>query len=272
MTKYIEIIIATADAAQKDLLIAQLSEAGVEGFEEDRNLLKAFIKEGMYDTLKPDEIIQQYGLEYSTNIIEERNWNAEWEAGFTPVVVTDFCAIRAAFHAPMPGVKHEIIITPKMSFGTGHHATTYMMVQAMQQIDLADKTVFDFGTGTGVLAILAEKCGAASIKAIDNDDWSITNAVENIAANNCHKIALSKASEIAGNEQYEVILANINRNIILEHMSSIKQHLAINGVVLLSGLLTGDEAIIAASAQKQELSIKHRFEMNGWICLLVVNT
>jgi len=147
-----------------------------------------------------------------------------------------------------------------------------VLVQAIQQIDLVNKTVFDFGTGTGVLAILAEQCGAKKVTAVDNDEWSISNAAENIAVNGCSKIVLHKASEITDNEKYEVVLANINRNIILEHMASIKQHITTNGVVLLSGLLTGDEAIIAASAQKENLAIQHRYEMNGWICLLVVNT
>jgi ribosomal protein L11 methyltransferase len=128
------------------------------------------------------------GYNFQSNTIPEQNWNEEWEQNFQPVVVDDFCAVRAHFHAPISTVKHEIIITPKMSFGTGHHATTYMMMQQMQNIDFNNKSVFDFGTGTGILAILAEKCGAKEIIAIDNDEWSYKNAEENLEMNSVKKL------------------------------------------------------------------------------------
>ena len=159
-----------------------------------------------------------------------------------------------------------------MSFGTGHHATTHMMVKAMAGIAFNGSRVFDFGTGTGVLAILAEKLGAASITAIDNDAWSIENAEENFNSNNCGKILLFNSEEIHVNELYDVILANINRNIILQNMGAIKQHLAKEGVVLLSGLLSGDEPVIMEEARKQDLALHQRFEMSGWICLQLVSS
>ena len=270
MAVHIELKIAVTNKQQREMLLAQLADTGICGFEEDAQWLKAFIPEADYEKTIFDEIIEQNGLSYSLSAIEDRNWNEEWESGFQPVVIDDFCAIRAAFHPAVTAVKHEIIITPKMSFGTGHHATTCMMVKAMAGIDFQGKQVFDFGTGTGVLAILAEKMGAGTVTAIDNDDWSIDNAKENFNSNNCHKVLLSKEENIIENVEYDVLLANINRNIILQNLASIKQHLAPDGVVLLSGLLTGDEPVILTEAHRQQLVLSHRLEMNGWICLLMV--
>ncbi len=267
MAAYIELAIAVADQEQKDILVALLTEAGASGFEETHAVLKVIIPQENYEASVYKEIIEQNDLKYSISIIEERNWNAEWEAGFHPVVIDDFCIIRAAFHEAKPGMQHDIVITPKMSFGTGHHATTHMMVKAMQGISFNGCQVFDFGTGTGVLAILAEKLGASSITAIDNDSWSIENAEENFNSNNCCKILLFNSEEFSKNIVYDVILANINRNIILQNMGVIKQHLAKDGVVLLSGLLTGDEPVIMDQARKQDLTCCRRFEMDGWICL-----
>ena len=134
--------------------------------------------------------IEPFQIGFSETTIEETNWNQVWESSFEPVVVDDFVAVRADFHEPIKGIKHEIVITPKMSFGTGHHATTYMMLEQMGKLDFKDKRVLDFGTGTGVLAILAEKMGAKKIIAIDNDEWSIENANENIKRNNCVAVEL----------------------------------------------------------------------------------
>ena len=272
MGVYMELAITVADQQQKDILVALLTEAGATGFEEGRDYLKVFIPAADFDEPLFKEIIEQNDLKYSISIIEDRNWNADWEAGFQPVVIDDFCIIRAAFHEANPAVLHDIIITPKMSFGTGHHATTHMMIKAMAGIPFSGSRVFDFGTGTGVLAILAEKLGAGSIAAIDNDAWSIDNAMENFNSNNCYKILLSNSEDIFNGTVYDIILANINRNIILQNMGAIKQHLAKAGVVLLSGLLTGDEPVIMEAARQQDLALNQRFEMSGWICLQLVSS
>ena len=271
MPDCIEFKIDIADAAIKDILIALLSAAGANGFEEEKNILKAFIPEDEIAALAVEEIIKENNVSYLKSVIKEKNWNAEWESDFKPVTIGNFCTIRASFHEPDHNMQHDIIITPKMSFGTGHHATTYMMVQAMEGLDFKNKTIFDFGTGTGVLSVLAEKCGAQNIIAIDNDAWSITNAMENFNLNNCHKILLSRAEGFVSERLYDVILANINRNIILQNLEQIKQHLSNNGVVLLSGLLTGDVPVIVAEAQRNNLKLQEKTEMNGWICLLMVN-
>ena len=181
--KYTQVAIETTDAGQHEILVALLADIGFEGFEETDDMVKAFIREEELNTTALNEIVGNLQLQYTLLSIEQQNWNAQWESSFEPVIVEDFAAVRAAFHKPVSGVKYEIIITPKMSFGTGHHATTYLMMQQMSYIDFAGKKVFDFGTGTGVLAILAEKLGATKIDAIDIDEWSVENTNENILAN-----------------------------------------------------------------------------------------
>ncbi|HET7001601.1 MAG TPA: 50S ribosomal protein L11 methyltransferase, partial [Puia sp.] len=195
MNRYIEIIIGTSNTDESDILVARLSQSGFEGFEEEPGKLHAFIPETLYDATKIEKIIADikgvadpFHTLFQKEVIEPRNWNAEWEKDFEPVTVDHFCAIRAHFHNAVPGVKYDIIITPKMSFGTGHHATTYMMIAAMEHLDLRQKSVLDFGTGTGVLAILACKMGAEPVLAIDSDELSIDNARENIALNDCGKV------------------------------------------------------------------------------------
>ncbi len=271
MNTYKELSISVSDQAQKEILIAQLMQLGYEGFEEERTQLKAFIPGSQFQQEPLDDLLLGAHPDYSVRIIEDRNWNAEWESNFQPVIVEGFCAIRADFHPPVPGIEYDIVITPKMSFGTGHHATTYLMIQAMKALPIRDKSVFDYGTGTGVLAILAEKMGAASIAAIDNDDWSIENSIENINRNNCSKILIIKSESIINSGGYGVILANINRNILLQNMGQMKQHLTMDGVLLLSGLLTGDQSIILEEAAKHQLKLSERLEKDGWICLQLIN-
>ena len=177
--EYIKITFADLQPEQKEILIAQLADAGYEGFEEKDSSLDAFIKSKSFDTIILKEISFKYQTTYTKEKIAETNWNQVWESNFEPVIVNDYVAIRADFHKPIANTKFEIVITPKMSFGTGHHATTYMMIELMKEIDLNGSSVLDFGSGTGILAILAEKEGAKNIEAIDNDDWSIANAGEN---------------------------------------------------------------------------------------------
>jgi ribosomal protein L11 methyltransferase len=182
--------------------------------------------------------------------------------------VGGFCTVRADFHDPLPGAQHEIIITPKMSFGTGHHATTYMMIEQMGNIDFEYKAVFDFGTGTGILAILAEKLGAVNITAIDVDEWSITNAKENFERNSCSKIRVAQSSNIPP-EQFDIILANINRNVILNYLAELKKALTPGGYILLSGLLTTDEEAVLSASSGLELILRTRNERNNWLSVLL---
>ena len=267
---HIQVTIPTVDF--QEVLIALMGEMGYEGFEQEDDRLLAFATEAAFDEAALGELLGAHGLSYTLQQIEERNWNAEWEANFQPVVVEGFCAIRAHFHPPMPEVEHELIITPKMSFGTGHHATTYMMLHAMRGIGLKGKRVLDFGTGTGVLAILAERLGADAVVAIDNDDWSIENALENVEANGCTRIGVLKKDRVADVDGvFDVILANINKHVILSEMQALAQHLAEGGVILLSGLLQNDAEDIENEALKNNLSVSglmtNLMMRGGWICL-----
>src|SRR5688572_1027933 len=238
---------------QQDWVIAHLAEAGYEGFEQSDRELKAFIPETSFDKHYLKELAFKYQLFYVVDTIPAQNWNAVWESNFQPIVVEDFVGVRAAFHATMKGVVHEVVITPKMSFGTGHHATTWMMMRQMKEIDFNNKAVFDFGTGTGVLAILAEKLNAKEIVAADIDDWSIENAKENISLNQCNRILILQLDSMSTDKVFDIILANINKNVLLENMEKMAGQLKKNGVLLLSGLLTSDETDIVQSAKNNLL-------------------
>ncbi|HTM90849.1 MAG TPA: 50S ribosomal protein L11 methyltransferase [Flavisolibacter sp.] len=254
---------------QQEILISQLSDLGADGFEQTDNYLIAYFNENTFKSYEINELLKEYS--FTTNTIEEKNWNEVWESNFEPVVVNNFCAIRAEFHQPITTVEHEIIITPKMSFGTGHHATTYMMIEQMQHIDFKNKTVFDFGTGTGILSIVAEKLGALSITAIDVDDWSITNTRENIEKNDCSKISVSLSSQIP-KHKFDIVLANINRNVILSYLPELNAGLKENSYLLLSGLLTSDEKDIMEACSSHNLRLLKHTERNNWISLLLVKT
>lgn len=252
---------------QQEILIAELSDIGFDGFEQGKDFLNACISQDSYIEHELKTIVDRYRLPYTIELLQPRNWNEEWERSFEPVLVGNFCAIRAAFHPPAKSVEHEVIITPKMSFGTGHHATTFLVIRQMKVVNFRNKKVFDFGTGTGVLAILAEKLGADFIEAIDNDDWSIANARENIANNGCGKIQLENAGEISSNHQYDIILANINKHVILEKLPSMAKHLNQQGVLIISGLLIQDEQDIAEAALKEQLIVKTQSQKHDWIVL-----
>ena len=266
MSEYVQIEFPSLTSEQRDIIIAELTEVNFEGFEETETGLKAFVSIKDFDEKDLLKITQQQRAVFNKTIIKETNWNKVWESNFDPVIVEDFVGIRANFHEPIQGVKHEILITPKMSFGTGHHATTFMMIQQMRKIDFAGKMVLDFGTGTGVLAILAEKLGAKKIIAIDNDEWSIENANENIKNNNCGAIDLRKAdTAIAG--AFDIILANINKNVILDNFSVLTSQLETGGTLLLSGLLREDEDVIFRKSVEYSLHITQTTVRDNWLCL-----
>jgi ribosomal protein L11 methyltransferase len=265
---YTEVKFTANSAEQNEILIAQLAQIGFEGFEEEDNILKAFIKQNEFSAAAVDEIANSNQLTYTTTAIAQQNWNAQWESSFEPVVVNDFAAIRAGFHEPVKNVRHEIIITPKMSFGTGHHATTYLVMEQMSRLDFTGKAVMDFGTGTGVLAILAEKMGATEIVAIDNDDWSIDNAKENISNNKCTHIVIQQGESIGAGRKYDIILANINLNVILQNMPLIAAACEAGTQILLSGFLYTDEAAIIASLKANKLIFSAVTRQKDWICIL----
>jgi ribosomal protein L11 methyltransferase len=255
-----------ATEEQQEVLVSQLTEFGAEGFEQTEQQLIAYFSALHFNSYAVNAALENYT--FHTLMLEEQNWNAIWESNFQPVKVGDFCTVRADFHNPIPGTQHEIVITPKMSFGTGHHATTYMMIEQMETIDFENKQVFDFGTGTGILAILAEKLGAANIIAIDVDEWSITNAKENFERNSCLRIGVTQSSIIPP-QQFDIILANINRNVILHYLPQLKKALTPGGYILLSGLLTTDEEAVVSAASGLELILCTRNERNNWLSILL---
>ncbi|OLY92545.1 [LSU ribosomal protein L11P]-lysine N-methyltransferase [Cnuella takakiae] len=255
-----------ASEEQQELLISELSDLGATGFEQTNTHLLVYFDEEGFPSYEVNEVLEGHNTTVQT--IAQQNWNALWESNFQPVIVDDFCAVRAHFHEPVQGMQHEILITPKMSFGTGHHATTWMMMQQMRGIDFNGKQVFDFGTGTGILAILAEKLGAANIDAIDNDEWSIENGIENAERNNCSRINLYLDSSVPG-KQYDIILANINRNVILMHLEHLVKAVVPQGLILFSGLLTTDEEVIVKACETHGLKLIKQQSRNNWISLLM---
>ena len=271
MNNHIQISITHLEPGQAEMLIAQLSEAGFDGFEECDHVLRAFISEKKYDRKLVQELLHNH-YSFTEQLIPEQNWNSLWESNFEPVIVNDpvtlspWVSIRAHFHPPVYYAEYDILITPKMSFGTGHHATTYLMIQQMRKIDFSGKRVFDFGTGTGILAILAAMMGALHVVASDNDTWSIDNASENIRNNHCKNITI-KQSDSVTNGPYDIILANINRNIILDNISTIAGQLAPQGVLLISGLLVEDIRDMIAAASNFSLQLTEKTSKNNWVCL-----
>jgi len=264
---YIQISISPIDREQSELLMARLMDSDLQGFEEEENNLNAFFEEDKFNEENISDILSTFDLSFSKKIIAEKNWNEVWEKNFEPVIIEDFCTIRAGFHKSFPKSEYEIIITPKMSFGTGHHATTGMMIRAMKEIDFNEKKVFDFGTGTGILSILAEKMGAKSVLAIDNDEWSIKNASENISINHCSTITVEKRDSTPSEGIFDIILANINKLVIIQNLPSIQQHLADEGVLILSGFLKQDEKDFLRETADNNLSITASLAQDNWICL-----
>ncbi|MBS1771600.1 MAG: 50S ribosomal protein L11 methyltransferase [Bacteroidetes bacterium] len=266
---YVKVTFYTINASTREILIALLSNEGFEGFEETDEKLDAYISLSAFDKETVQILASEYDVPFELSQLGKQNWNAEWEKNFQPVVIDDFCTIRADFHNLNVTTQYEIVITPKMSFGTGHHATTRLMMQLMRDLDLKDKTVLDFGTGTGVLAIMAEKLGAKNIVAIDNDEWSVENSIENAQRNNCHHISIHLGSiENAEVKQFDIILANINRHILLRYMTDMYQLLPIGGKLLMSGLLKEDDSIVteaAIAAGFRKFSYK---ELNNWVAIL----
>jgi ribosomal protein L11 methyltransferase len=265
---YLRIEIETLNEGESEILIALLADAGFESFEETENSLLAFIKEAGFEEDSLEEILKIVPVNYALTVVPQQNWNTQWEESFEPILVNDFVGIRAFFHLPIHQVKYEIIITPKMSFGTGHHATTYMMIEQMEALEFTNKNVVDFGTGTAVLAILAEKMGAESITAIDYDEWSIENSMENAGANNCSRIHLVQAETIASGGRYDIILANINLNVILDNLSAIKAAGKKGSHILLSGFMKADEATMLNALEETGISQLKTTQKGEWISIL----
>ena len=267
MKKFIKVEVESISLDESEILMAELSENNFYAFEQNENDLIGYIIEEDFDVLKLNMLLPQNTI-YKYSIIEDKNWNEEWESQLQSVTINNFAGIRASFHKPLENVKHEIIITPKMSFGTGHHATTFLMIELMQKINFKNKKVLDFGVGTGVLAILAEKLGASSVLAIDCDEWSIHNATENIKANNCKRIITEKRDNIKGIYGVDIVLANINFNVLEENAKNLSTVLKTGSVLIISGFLSNDENNIVSVFVKNDFVKKQSSQKEGWIALV----
>ena len=252
-----------------EILMAELAEVGFDSFVDTPTGIKAYIPKDSWN----EQILQdiyllsnpEFTISYQITEIEQVNWNEEWEKNFSPIVVEDLCTVRANFH-PVPNTRYDIVITPKMSFGTGHHETTYMMLQQLLPLSLEDTKVLDMGCGTGILAIMAALRGARDITAIDIDPWCVENATENVQQNNCSFITIKEGdvSLIAG-EQYNLILANINRNILLSDIPAYTQALLPQGLLLVSGFYEEDLPAIKEKSQEVGLTYISHIERNRWV-------
>ena len=272
--EYIEIIFEISSSIQSEIIVALMEDLKFEGFEEGDSQLKGYLKKDFFDQNLFENIVEQNGIKYYISIIKEKNWNEIWESGFSPVNIlypeSDqvFAHIRAFFHEPFPNATYDLLITPKMSFGTGHHATTFQMMQQMSLMDFSKKNVIDFGSGTGLLSILAEKMGASSVFAIDNDIWSINNSKENLIANKCNKIEIVQAEKcISAKKKADVVLANINLNVIIANLDNIIDSCQPQAVILFSGILADDEALISYELTRKSIHINRIEKLNNWLVL-----
>lgn len=272
MDTYHCLIIDVSSTAESDQLIAYLDEMGFEGFEEQPHQLKAYRPAGEWPVQLITEYLQERSLPFTLERIEKTNWNQLWESHFEPVQVDDFVGMRADFHPPFSEVAIELVITPKMSFGTGHHATTRLMIRQMRSMIKPGDRVLDFGTGTGVLAILAKKMGAGQVIGIDIEDWSIENARENAAVNQVSEIVFLVGDKVTLPGPFDRILANINRNILLEHMTALGSCLSASGTLVLSGVLTEDVEVMDQSLRSAGLIRTDLQEEKGWICVQAVHS
>jgi ribosomal protein L11 methyltransferase len=258
-----------------EILVAELGELPFESFIESDFGVVAYIQKQFWteNILEDLHILSspEFVVSYTIEEIEQVNWNEEWEKNFEAIEVDGICHVRAPFH-PKTDAEYDIIIEPKMSFGTGHHETTHMMIQHLLETDVAGKKTLDMGCGTAILAILAEMKGAQPIDAIDIDNWCYLNSIENVERNNCSQITVyeGEAALLKG-KQYDVIIANINRNILLNDMQSYVDCLNKNGILLLSGFYTEDIPFINASCTEKGLTYVKKFERNNWVSLKYVN-
>lgn len=254
-----------------EILIAELGMAGFESFVENEDGITAYIPVEEYEaeTMSGIHILQSddFDISFTQTEIEQVNWNVEWEKNFHPIIVNEECGVRAPFH-PKPDVTYDIVIEPKMSFGTGHHATTHMMIEFLLKYDMKDKKVLDMGCGTGVLAIVAEKKGAGEIDAIDIDNWCYLNTLENVERNECGKISVYEgAVELLEGRSYDIIIANINRNILLNDISSYNKSLNPGGELYLSGFYAKDIPAIRKECEKRGLEYNDYTERDEWVAL-----
>jgi ribosomal protein L11 methyltransferase len=255
-----------------EIIMAELAEIGYESFVETDEGLLAYIVEEAFSEAALQELAVRYvalaAINYEFRVLETKNWNEEWEKNYQPIEVAGQIRVRASYHPPDPRFEHDIVIDPKMSFGTGHHETTTLVMQQQLLVEHQNKSVLDVGSGTGILAILAEKLGATRLMAFDIEEWAYLNAVENATLNNCTHITVFQGT-IADcpTAQYDIVLANINRNILLAEIPIYVQFMKSRATLILSGFYEFDAADIIAKAEEVGLNLVARETLNQWTTL-----
>lgn len=262
----------TASPDQADILLAELGEIGFDIFEDSDTGLIAYCQTDLFDLVVFKDLISRYQflgpIQYEIQEIQKQNWNAVWETNYDPIRIADLVFIRANFHPSEPGYQIEIVINPKMSFGTGHHETTFQMSQALFDLNLTDKSVLDAGTGTGILAFVAKKLGATFVRGFDIDEWSVENSIENASLNACEEVEFGRGTILDESARmYDVLLANINRNILLDEMDEYAGRIVSGGDLLLSGFYTEDIPMLVERAEALGLNYVSQSEKNRWACL-----
>jgi ribosomal protein L11 methyltransferase len=257
----------------RDMLVAELSYMGYDSMMETESGIEAYIEENEFDKQAIDTLIDQYSafnISYSTSRIVSRNWNEEWEKNYEPIDVEGRCRVRAIFHEPDESYPLEILINPRMSFGTGHHSTTFLMIRHMLDLDNRDKRVLDAGCGTAILAVLAEKLGAKEVIAYDNNSWAVENAPENVGLNNCSRIKVLEGTidTLGLTGKFDIILANINKNVLLDEMDDYASYLKPGGVLMLSGFYDYDEEDITGRVLPLGFELIKTGHRNRWSSLL----
>ncbi len=257
-----------------EILMAELSNVGFESFVETEDGLLAYIQSDIFDDLAIKNVLEDYAnrtaISYTLNAIAKQNWNEEWEKNFQPIAIAQDIYVRADFHSPPQDVfQHEIIITPKMSFGTGHHETTSMVMEHQLNIDHRNKKVLDVGTGTGILAILAEKLGANYISAFDIDEWSVENTIENLELNHCSKVKVRLGTiENEPEDLFDIVLANINRNILLQQIPDYFKFMNVGAQLIISGFYESDISDIQSLAASVGLKKVAQLSKNQWASIV----
>ncbi|MCR5887658.1 50S ribosomal protein L11 methyltransferase [Hymenobacter sp. J193] len=255
-----------------DILVAELAEVGFDTFEDNDEGFCAYTTEDVFNPDDVAEIMSRYEglgeLEYSHRTITRQNWNAEWEKNFQPLVIADKVSVRAPFHPARPDLPYEIVIMPRMSFGTGHHDTTALMIENQLTIDHQGKRVLDMGCGTGILAVMAVHLGAASVLAVDVEPWTAENAADNAAENHVQdrvEARLGDVTALEGEAPFDIILANINRNVLLEDMGTYGQYLKVGGPILFSGFYEEDLPLIRTAAEQAGFTYESMRTSNHWV-------